>query len=72
MGVLPAIHMGAMNVGANIDVEFGYDARLWLLPDLSGLSLGCNLVAILFTVLISRYLRSKGIATWPLMLKQIP
>jgi len=71
VGAFPTLSMSSWNLGANFNFEFGYNARFWLLPELRGLTIGCNLVAISFAVALKRQLRHAGIAAWPLKLGQI-
>lgn len=70
IAVFPMLEIGAGHFGTDLSVRFGYDSSLWLFPATSGLVLGVNLIALWFTVMIGRTMKTAGIPRWPLALPQ--
>lgn len=68
MGVFPVLSLGAGNFGANFFLRFGYDCQLYFNSGDSGLTIGVNIVALVFVSIISRAMKASSIPRWPLAL----
>lgn len=68
VGAFPTISIAG---GFNIDFSFrfGYVSRLWLFPDIFGLLVGINIIALACALSLGKTLKYAGVAPWPLALK---
>lgn len=68
VGAFPAIAI-AGGISIDFSFRFGYASQLWFLPDVSGLLVGANLVALACAVVLGKTLKAAGVPPWPLALK---
>jgi hypothetical protein len=69
LGLFPTLFIGFGSISADFNFRFGYVSELWFNTNYSGLSVGANLVALVFVRILRKSMKTSGIKSWPLLIK---
>ena len=64
IGIIPTFLIDTGRAGFNLAIHLGYDSALFFMPNISGITAGVNLVAVIMLVALAKIMKSVGIRKW--------